>query len=283
MRRAALAFFVISVGLVVAGGAALALTVTQCAQNVACEGTAGPDLLKGSDGNDRMYGHERADVLRGRDGNDFLEGQQGRDELFGGSSRDYLEGGPGTDVLRGGDGDRYDLYAAGWGHDTMVDTVIDDSDINSGNWLWISLPSSATEELTIGLASGPGPELSTENGGDTLDWEGDVVDSVFASNPGNDLIEGNGRANMLAGFGRTDTLHGGGGNDSSAWTTERVGTSWSAARASTASTGTLRTPTRGQPATGCPTTARTNWTPSSTVRMGERRRHCLKAGSARQW
>ena len=70
--------------------------------------------------------------------------------------------------------------------------------------------------------------MSTEDGGDTLDWEGDVIDSVFASNSGDDLNEGNGRANMLAGFGGTDTLRGGSGDDYLRVDDRAGGTSWRA-------------------------------------------------------
>lgn len=96
-----------------------------------------------------------ADVLRGRGGNDLLEGQLGTDELFGGRSRDYLEGGPGTDVLRG-DGDRYDLHVPGWGHDTVVDTLI--ADINRGNWLCVPLLGNRGPHHRPRFRHGPGVE-----------------------------------------------------------------------------------------------------------------------------
>ena len=86
-------------------------------------GTAGPDIMRGGDGNDnlfglggddQMYGNGGADLLfggagndriEGGDGNDILNGEAGNDELFGGVGNDTLADAFGSNVLWGGDGD----------------------------------------------------------------------------------------------------------------------------------------------------------------------------------
>ena len=78
---------VLTVVLVLAGGAASA---------VVKNGGAGADKLKGS---------PHADTLRGRGGDDRLFGLGGPDLLVGGPDDDVVKGGPGLDDLGGGTGD----------------------------------------------------------------------------------------------------------------------------------------------------------------------------------
>lgn len=65
--------------------------------------------MKGSAGNDSMYGKARGDILKGF-GNapsqdEYLFGQGGSDKLYGGNGWDILNGGPGNDTLVGDDSD----------------------------------------------------------------------------------------------------------------------------------------------------------------------------------
>lgn len=67
-------------------------------------GTEGMDSLKGTSGDDTIYGLGGDDNVRGRDGNDVLFGGLGDDDLKGENGNDELIGGAGDDVLRGGKG-----------------------------------------------------------------------------------------------------------------------------------------------------------------------------------
>ena len=56
-------------------------------------------LLKGTSGNDRLYGGAGNDTLYGYSGNDLLRGAAGNDKVFGGAGRDTLTGGSGKDTF----------------------------------------------------------------------------------------------------------------------------------------------------------------------------------------
>lgn len=81
---------------------------------MAIAGTAGDDVLTGT---------ELAETIEGGDGNDRLSGLGGDDALYGGAGNDWLDGGPGDDALIGGDGndmlvwDPADNPANLWGGD----------------------------------------------------------------------------------------------------------------------------------------------------------------------
>lgn len=70
-------------------------------------GTAGDDVMIGSDANDAFNGVAGNDVLRGEGGNDWLVGGAGTDLVYGGAGNDTL-GGDVYDTLYGGLGD--DIY-----------------------------------------------------------------------------------------------------------------------------------------------------------------------------
>jgi hypothetical protein len=60
------------------GGVALALTAIQCVEDGQCQGIAGSDLLKGTDGYNQMYADEGDDVSRGFGGRRPHQGQRPR-------------------------------------------------------------------------------------------------------------------------------------------------------------------------------------------------------------
>jgi Ca2+-binding RTX toxin-like protein len=65
-------------------------------------GTAGADVLVGTDGNDVICGLGGKDVLLGNGGNDVLRGGKGKDTLLGAAGDDFLFGGKGADKVNGG-------------------------------------------------------------------------------------------------------------------------------------------------------------------------------------
>ncbi|WP_298625103.1 DUF5801 repeats-in-toxin domain-containing protein [uncultured Legionella sp.] len=81
-------------------------------------GGDGNDLLVGDAGNDTLIGGNGSDNLRGGDGNDLLRGDAGNDLLVGNGGDDVLEGGDGKDVLAGLTGN--DVLIGGRGDDTLT-------------------------------------------------------------------------------------------------------------------------------------------------------------------
>jgi Ca2+-binding RTX toxin-like protein len=82
------------------------------------EGRGGDDVLNGQGGDDRIFGRFGVDTLRGGDGNDELEGGRGSDKLMGGAGNDSLNGGHDPDVVSGGGGDDR-ILARGGGADRV--------------------------------------------------------------------------------------------------------------------------------------------------------------------
>jgi Ca2+-binding RTX toxin-like protein len=90
----------------------------------------GADVVRGSSGNDVLYGYGGNDLINGGAGNDVLYGGAGNDQINGGAGSDALSGGPGNDLLDGGAGNdalwggagadtfKFDL---GFGHDRIID------------------------------------------------------------------------------------------------------------------------------------------------------------------
>ena len=92
------------------------------------------ELLKGTDGADRIYGFDTNDSIHGAGGNDTIEGMVGNDTLSGGigddllwdvRGNDQLLGGEGNDFLDGGEGN--DLLIGGVGNDYLVGSFGDDT------------------------------------------------------------------------------------------------------------------------------------------------------------
>jgi Ca2+-binding RTX toxin-like protein len=84
-------------------------------------GLAGDDLITGRNGNDSLDGGDGNDTLSGGNGKDLLAGGTGNDHLIGGNGKDALDGGIGDDLLEGGHGKDVFKFAAGFGHDTILD------------------------------------------------------------------------------------------------------------------------------------------------------------------
>lgn len=110
-----------------------ALDVTGSAKQDKLTGYAHDDTLSGGAGNDQLTGKGGADVLSGGGGADALTGGKGGDQLFGGSGKDglfgefgadRLIGGVGDDKLVGGAGADTFVFAAGDGHDRILDFAL---------------------------------------------------------------------------------------------------------------------------------------------------------------
>jgi Ca2+-binding RTX toxin-like protein len=179
-------------------------------------GDAGNNVLTGTGQADEINGLGGDDILSEFGGEDMLDGGAGEDTLRGGGGDDFLEGGGGADYLNGGDGSdtvSYPSIFRGIDHPTGEEPVppLD--------------PWHVTVDLQAGLASfreypdyGPERLVSIENA---------------TTGTGNDILIGNGRANVLDAGGGQNLVRGAGGNDvihgsinsgfSRAWTGGPVG------------------------------------------------------------
>ncbi|MBD2166494.1 type I secretion C-terminal target domain-containing protein [Calothrix membranacea FACHB-236] len=69
---------------------------------------SGPNLMRGTKGNDTLQGIQSSNIIQGGDGNDVLKGGNSNDLMHGGEGDDVLIGGQGSDILLGAGGkDRF--------------------------------------------------------------------------------------------------------------------------------------------------------------------------------
>ncbi len=166
-------------------------------------GTAGDDVLLGTEFDDVLNGLAGNDVLYGRAGDDSLFGGSGIDTLVGHGGDDMLEGGAGADSLDGrvgidtasyagsSVGVRVDLFAGtGTGGDAEGDTLT----------LIENLTGSEFQDTLLG---GTDNNVLIGRGGNDLLWARSGDDTLFGGS-GND---------RLFGHGGNDRLDGGTGND----------------------------------------------------------------------
>jgi Ca2+-binding RTX toxin-like protein len=201
--------------LTVGSGVALAATIS-CEADTDCFGTRNADTLRGTDDYDHIYGRKGNDGIMGRGQADELYGQGGSDRLFGGGGdEDLLVGGPGNDALNGGAGGNAYYFGPGWGKDSVVDDTVPDGDKEFDYLALESFPDQevrVTEDLIVKLTSGDGPEVKNLSATNTVNWDGNVIESVN-SGDGNDEIAGNTLANMIYAGAGNDTINGAGGWD----------------------------------------------------------------------
>lgn len=105
-RKLMLVCVVMSIGVFLAGGMALAAS------------------FRGTDGPDEISGTKRADTIRGLGGNDRLSGSGGDDEIYGNGGSDRVNGNNGDDRLMVDDGNR-DVVRCGSGTDYVYADVRD--------------------------------------------------------------------------------------------------------------------------------------------------------------
>lgn len=182
---------------------------------------AAPNLIEGTDGNDRLVGTDMADLIQsnggkdrvlagagddvvylgdenwsradGGDGNDVLNGGQGHDILYGDAGNDILNGGAGSDALYGGDGN--DTLNGGTGRDNLFGGAGDDI-LLAGDEKYNLLDGGDGNDQLFGGASrdyllgGSGDDVLTGGGGNDDLTGGDGADRfVFADGSGGDSIK----------------------------------------------------------------------------------------------
>lgn len=149
-----------------------------------------------------ISGNDKANTLRGTTGDDWIYGGGGNDVIFGDLGNDWLKGETGNDTLHGDGGDDH-LYGgagtyAGAGNDVLDGGVGDDTVIYSA---W-----EAVRGISVDLTQG---KAWTASGTDRLTSIENVWGTKFA-----DTIAGDGNDNRLYGDSGDDQITGGGGKDS---------------------------------------------------------------------
>jgi Tol biopolymer transport system component len=132
-------------------------------------GTAGADVIKGTNRGDVLIGDAGRVRLYGRGGDDVLIGGTGHDWLYGGTGDDFIDAGPGDDTVYAGLGD--DFVTGGGDNDVVFLGPGDDFGAEFINDGPVETPSSNDYifgESGFDLLSG-GPGIDTCNGGPDFD------------------------------------------------------------------------------------------------------------------
>ncbi|MBI1362509.1 MAG: hypothetical protein GC134_00815 [Proteobacteria bacterium] len=196
-------------------------------------GGAGNDTITGGGIGDKLYGGTGNDILNGRGGDDILYGEAGNDTLNGGTGNDQLFGGTGSDTY---------ILDAGFGRDTITDTVsgtdvnrlIFGSGINfeaatfsqNGNDLVIAIDGTndavtvkgwfANSANTMGsIAFADGTTVVPGDIGTILGNGGKIyIPPVeIYGTEGDNRINGTAKNDVIYGLGGNDSIYAGNGND----------------------------------------------------------------------
>ena len=152
-------------------------------------GLGGNDELQGNDGSDWLYGGEGSDTLFGETGSDVLVGEAGRDLLVGAMGNDLLLGEAGNDELQGNAGDDW-LYG-GEGEDRLFGQEGSDLfrfDAESGNdTIGDFVVAEDRIEVAIDLGFSSGAELLAAIATSASPVIGELFSSVLTLSPGNSI------------------------------------------------------------------------------------------------
>jgi Ca2+-binding RTX toxin-like protein len=207
-RRAALLIISVAATLVVAGGVALAATIS-CKVGTSCVGTDRADTMTGTNQADSMKGRGGGDTMYGRDGGDDINGGDGIDEINAGLGDDELYGGPNPNTLSpeeklsGGAGDDSYVFEGGWGDDKITDGESSGKD---------TLVFSSVRRLNVDLDSSDGLGEVYADGGLLHIHAAAVIEDVEGGAT-RDVVRGNDAPNGFLGKGGNDSLLGGGNDD----------------------------------------------------------------------
>nr|WP_312896992.1 peroxidase family protein [Microvirga soli] len=147
------------------------------------KGTRGDDNLYGGDGNDRLYGDK---------GNDTLDGKAGHDRLYGGDGNDLLRGGAGADRMWGDKGkDTYEV-------DNHKDDTVESRDHGTD-----------AVKASVSYSLGKNVENLTLTGSGNLNAAGNEIDNTLIGNSGSNILKGGGGQDVLKGGDGNDVLMGG--------------------------------------------------------------------------
>lgn len=219
-------------------GTVLSLEELVTRQGLTVPGSAGADLLQGSNLAEHIAGGEGNDQLWGNAGDDWLQGDAGDDRLSGGAGADryVYANGQGddrineqgvtgeADVLVFGEGITPDAVAFGHdGHDLtlrvrwqagslVIAGQVDQAAQRIESFQFADGTVWSHDDVMARAITGPLPVYRL--GGDKADnLTGDVGDDYLAGLAGDDTLAGGAGHDELWGGAGTDTLRGGAGND----------------------------------------------------------------------
>lgn len=159
-------------------------------------GTAGDDMLNGTDDDEAFVAYGGADTVYGNGGRDIICGGEGPDVLWGGDGSDRIFGGIGGDHIYGGKGN--DRIYAQSGNDYVEGNTGNDR-IYGG-------------EGTDEILGGADDDFLKGKGGDDTIWGGPGNDIIYGQ-IGPDVLEGGDGDDVIYGGRHDDFLDGGGGTD----------------------------------------------------------------------
>jgi Ca2+-binding RTX toxin-like protein len=164
-----------------------------------------PNLIRGGEGRDRLFGRGGNDFLSGYGGNDKLYGGGGGDILNGNAGHDLLDGGLGADTMAGGPGN--DVYRVDNRRDKVIEAVGEGTDkVRSG--VTYTLPSHVEKLVLTGKAA--------------VNGTGNSLGNVLVGNAAANKLFGGGGDDLLIGGRGADRLVGGSGKDTASWATEKA-------------------------------------------------------------
>lgn len=161
--------------------------------------------LKGTQGNDRIYGGFGNQNIRGFDGNDYLDGGPGYDMLVGGRGNDtYVVDSP-LDMV---------MEDANSGIDTIIASCTTRLSDNVENLIFTGKKNASANANSLNnvIRGNSGDNTVNGMGGNDTIYGGAGKDDLEGF-MGNDLLMGDAGNDKLSGFLGNDSLFGGAGND----------------------------------------------------------------------
>jgi Ca2+-binding RTX toxin-like protein len=193
-------------------------TIVGTAGDDVIRGTDRPDVIVGLGGDDTIYGGLGNDIICGGAGDDLIHGGRGNDLIDGGAGTDRVFGDLGDDKVTGGGGNEdevsgglgIDTVSGGPGNDDLVrgDYGYDRMDGGPGNGDIASFSTAVAGHRGSGVWASLRAHKAFGDGHDRLFRFEALEGSAFA-----DTLIGDGRANAIEGGPGNDRLVGGGGAD----------------------------------------------------------------------
>src|SRR5215208_2549612 len=181
MRKTLLLLTTMALALLVAGGVALAATVT-CQVGVTCNGTTSADTITGTTSND---------TIKGLAGNDTISALDGIDKIDGGPNNDTMDGGAANDTY---------LFANFWGIDRIS---ADSGGVDTLSFAPHTQPYTSSGAGVRASLSGDGPTTCEDlNGGNPCyTIEGSFIENLIGTSFTDELFgnESNNKINSSDG------------------------------------------------------------------------------------
>ena len=158
--------------------------------------------LSGMQGNDYIHSGAGADIIYGGFGDDTIFGGANSDQIFGEDGNDLLDGGAAKDIINGNNGD--DII---FDTDNMRDVIFGGAGFDIVTMLGAG--QSVTIDLAMSNATSFGDFFHSIEGIMTTDYDdiirGNGIANVISAEAGDDNITGAGGADILSGGGGNDT------------------------------------------------------------------------------